>query len=419
MLAAMNLTDPGSVAAAKSTSLADVFRGMFVTLRYKLLVLRSSLYGIAVGVMPGVGASVSVWLAYAHAARSVKSETPFGQGAIAGVIAPEAANNSKEGGAMIPTLFFGIPGSSSMAIMMAALAIAGVSVGPNMLGDDLDLTLLLGAAVILANLFAIPMFCLTVPWIVKLSALRREMVAPFAIAIALTATLVNAPNPTIHFQLILAATIGLVLKQAGWPRAPFILGFVLGGLLETSSYQTAVIWGWSALWRPMTMVLLGLLLLWVIYIATARRPSVAQARRGNAMAEFLLVGVFLAAIAAVWNESWSARQSVGAVCGIGIAMIAPSIWRLRVRRDPDNPAEPLKHVGATLAFLVATPFLGILPSSAVYLLAVLCRTGMGLSSAALFAIPFVVAQFVLLAIVFDIAVEKEVIGRLLWTFFWR
>ena len=77
--------------------------------------------------MPAVGSSVAVWLAYGHAANTTKSEIPFGKGAIAGVIAPEAANNSKEGGAMVPTLFFSIPGSSSMAIMMAALGYVGIS----------------------------------------------------------------------------------------------------------------------------------------------------------------------------------------------------------------------------------------------------------------------------------------------------
>jgi hypothetical protein len=306
-----------------------------------------------------------------------------------------------------------------MAIMMAALAIAGVSVGPNMLGVDLDLTLALGATVVLANLVAIPLFFLAVPWIVKLSALRRTMVAPFAIAIAMTATLINAPNPTVHVQLMLAAVVGLVLKHAGWPRAPFILGFVLGGLLETSSYQTAAIWGWSALGRPMTIVLLGLLAVWVIYVAVARRPRPAEARHGHPAAELLLAGLFLAAVAAVWSESWSARQSVGAVSAIGIAAIVPSIWRLSRRLRPDNPAEPLAHVGATLALLAATPFLGLLPSSLVYLLAVLRRTGMGPAAAVLAAVPFVAVQFVLLAMVFDILVEKEIVGRLLWTILWR
>jgi putative tricarboxylic transport membrane protein len=419
MLAAMSLTDDLALDVARATSASDVMKGMLVTFRYKMLLLRSSLYGIAVGVMPGVGASVSVWLAYAHAARSVKSETPFGQGAIAGVIAPEAANNSKEGGAMIPTLFFGIPGSSSMAIMMAALGIAGVSVGPNMLGKDINLTYLLGGTVVLANLIAIPLFIASVPWVVRLSALKRELVAPFSIAIAVTATLINSPESTIHLQLLVTTVIGLVLKRAGWPRAPFILGFVLGGLVETSSYQTAVIWGWSALWRPITIVLLVLLITWMAYLAVTRRPAKSQASQSGTAVELFLGAIFLAAILAVSFESWSARWPVGAVAVLGIATTVPAIIRSGIGNIFDRQGEKLRHVGATLAFLLATPVFGVVPSAGVYLVAVLRRSGTGMSTALLLVAAFLLIQYGLLAMVFDVSVEREIVGRLLWTFFWR
>src|SRR5688572_29983547 len=255
MLTPTRFADEVAERSAKLTTIKEVFKGMAVTLRYRATLLRSTFYGIVVGLMPGLGASISVWLSYGYAARTVKSEIPFGQGAIAGVIAPEAANNAKEGGAMIPTLFFGIPGSSSMAIMMAALALAGVSIGPRMLDQDIALTYLLGGTVVAANLIAIPLFFLAVPWIVRFSAVRREMIAPFAIAIGVTASLIHEPNLITHVELLFATALGLALKAANWPRAPFILGFVVGDLLEAASYQTAVIWGWSALMRPMTIVL--------------------------------------------------------------------------------------------------------------------------------------------------------------------
>ena len=109
MLTPTRFADDVAERSAKLTTVSEVFKGMAVTLRYRATLLRSTFYGIVVGLMPGLGASISVWLSYGYAARTVKSEIPFGQGAIAGVIAPEAANNAKEGGAMIPTLFFGIP----------------------------------------------------------------------------------------------------------------------------------------------------------------------------------------------------------------------------------------------------------------------------------------------------------------------
>ena len=134
------------------------------------------LLGIGVGVMPGLGASIAVWLSYGHAARTEKSEIPYGQGAIAGVIAPEAANNSKEGGAMVPTLFFGIPGSSGMAIMMAAFRRRAV--GPRCSPGIGSPTA--GLRRRAANLIAIPLFFLAVPLIAASPAVRRGF-APFAV----------------------------------------------------------------------------------------------------------------------------------------------------------------------------------------------------------------------------------------------
>ena len=151
----LTLTGPSEEEArqrAIGTTVGDVYKGVFVTFRHKVVVLRSTFLGLLVGVTPAVGASVAVWLAYGDTARRTKSDIPFGEGAIAGVIAPEAANNSKEGGAMIPTLFFGIPGSSTMAIMIAALSYVGVVVGPNLLTKDIGLSYALAATIFLANL---------------------------------------------------------------------------------------------------------------------------------------------------------------------------------------------------------------------------------------------------------------------------
>ena len=141
---------------------ADV-DGMIAAFHHWRVVLISSLYGIGIGITPGVGASVACWLAYAQTARSVPSEVPYGEGALPGVIAPEAANNSKEGGAMIPTVFFGIPGSSSMAIMLGAFTLIGVRPGVEMLSKDATLAYLLGLSVIVANLLAVPFFLLATP----------------------------------------------------------------------------------------------------------------------------------------------------------------------------------------------------------------------------------------------------------------
>ena len=278
---------------AISTTIRDVYRGMFVTLRYNALLLRSTVIGILVGAAPAVGSTVGVWIAYAHAARTTKSEIPFGEGAVAGVIAPEAANNSKEGGAMIPTLLFAIPGSSSMAIMMAALAFCGVAVGPNMLSTDIGLAYSLAATVVLANLLAVPFFFAVIPSLVRLSTLRTDAIAPLTIAAAITGAMVGAPTLMTMVQIFAAAALGIALKKADWPRGPFVLGFVVEQMAENAGFQTAAIWGWSAFLRPITLSLLMLIVGWMLFSLKKHSALTLTAPKRNVILTGAGLAVFL------------------------------------------------------------------------------------------------------------------------------
>ena len=118
------------------------FQGVKDTWKSRWLALRCSGLGALIGMIPGLGGSVVDWLAYGHAVQTTKGKTEFGQGDIRGVIAPESANNACAGGALIPTLLFGIPGSGSMAIFLAAMILIGLQPGPAMADPnrDLDLT---------------------------------------------------------------------------------------------------------------------------------------------------------------------------------------------------------------------------------------------------------------------------------------
>lgn len=120
----------------------------------KWLSVRCSLIGVLVGVIPGLGGSVVDWIAYGHAVQTTKDKSNFGKGEIRGVIGPESSNNAKEGGGLVPTLLFGIPGSGSMAIFIGAIALLGsgdIEVGPSMLRDNLDITYSIVWLLALAN----------------------------------------------------------------------------------------------------------------------------------------------------------------------------------------------------------------------------------------------------------------------------
>ncbi|MGZ0246349.1 MAG: tripartite tricarboxylate transporter permease, partial [Alphaproteobacteria bacterium] len=138
--------DKQDVRFGQIEGIKDTFRNWF-------LVLRCASIGSALGAVPGIGASVIDWIAYGHAARTEKgaAET-FGKGDVRGVIASEASNNAKEGGALVPTIAFGVPGSASMALILGAFLIHGLVPGPEMLTTRLDVTYTLVWSVAIANI---------------------------------------------------------------------------------------------------------------------------------------------------------------------------------------------------------------------------------------------------------------------------
>ena len=414
MLAASRSSDPEAQRRAVTTTIGDVFRGMFVTFRHMAVLLRSTLYGIVIGIMPAVGSSVAVWLSYGYAAQTTKSEIPFGKGAIAGVIAPEAANNSKEGGAMIPTLFFSIPGSSSMAIMMAALGYVGINTGRAFLTDNIGLSYSLAATVFVANLLAIPAFFAVVPYLVRLSALRREAIAPIAVALSVTAALISTPRLSTVVQVAVASALGLVLKWAGWPRAPFILGFVIGHLGETSFHQTAAIWGWSAVTRPITALLLVALVGWLGYVVATRPVARLPGPGGRTTAVAAGLGTFFA-VMAIWSATLPFAGAAVPMAAAIVGLVCCGLIILTARgAAADDAPEMLQQVALYAGFVLITPIVGLIASSFLFVATAMRLSGSGLRQALAVAGVLAAAELAVLTMVFDVIIEREIVGRLLW-----
>ena len=121
--------------------------------------------GVFVGILPGAGGGVAQWMAYAHAVQSAKDATDrsrFGTGDVRGVLGPGAANNSKEGGDLIPTIAFGVPGSGAMAILLGAFLIMGLHPGPDMLTKHLAVTYSMVWTLVIANVITV-IACLALP----------------------------------------------------------------------------------------------------------------------------------------------------------------------------------------------------------------------------------------------------------------
>lgn len=397
---------------AITTSIRDVYAGLKKTFAHMGLVWRSSLYGIGVGMLPGVGSSVSVWMAYAHAKRTVRSEVPFGEGAVAGVIAPEAANNSKEGGAMVPTLFFGVPGSSSMAIMLGAFMVIGQPVGPGLLTTEIETSFVLAATVALANLAAIPMFFAVVPWIVRLAALRREHIVPIAIALALFAAMYQSLHWITLAEFVAGGILGIVLKARGWARAPFLLGFILGPLAETSFIQTSQVWGWSMFLRPATIAMLAVFAILLVRMWRNASHAELTARPDDAWLAVPMAGIFLASTLAAFSLPANASPFPALICLAGLTLAGVlSVMALRSRTAAsDEKPEKFSGLVATGIYCALCIPLGVPLASALYAFALLRAAGTGLFMAAASSAVLAALQFWLFSLSVDIWGEPLVRG---------
>jgi TctA family transporter len=238
-----------------------VWAGVKDTFVHFGLTVRCSLAGTFIGIMPGLGGGVAQWIAYGHAvqsARTSEERTGFGKGDIRGVLGPGAANNSKEGGSLIPTIAFGVPGSSSMAILLGAFFLLGIMPGPDMLDKHLVLTFSMVWTMVVANIITVIVSLLFLNQLAKLTLIRGTLLIPFILFFSF----IGAYTSNNHFGdlLVLVAFgfLGYVMIRCGWPRAPLVLGFVLGRIAENNFYISTIRYGSSWALRPLVLILVGL-----------------------------------------------------------------------------------------------------------------------------------------------------------------
>ena len=203
----------------------------------KWLSMRCSIIGVVVGVIPGLGGSVVDWIAYGHAVQSTPDKSKFGKGEIRGVVAPESSNNAKEGGGLVPTLLFGIPGSGSMAIFIGALALlgSGIDVGPSLLENNLDFTYSIVWLLALANVVGTVLCILLSGQIARLTNIRFALLAPFIFMIISFAAFQSGQNLMDLVALFAIGFLGILMRRFDWSRPAFLIGFVLSNPVENYS----------------------------------------------------------------------------------------------------------------------------------------------------------------------------------------
>lgn len=236
----INLSIRGGTVASEGPSpgITGVLDGVLSVYRNWGILLRGSAIGTFVGALPGVGGTVASFLAYTATVQTAKDRETFGKGNIRGVIAPESANNAKDGGSLIPTLSFGIPGSAESAIFLGVLILHGIEPGPMLLIEEQDvvisIVLALTASTVLASLFGL----MVTRQLSMVTLVNVNVLVPAVVSVALVGTFALRGE---FGDVVLATVFGVVgylMIRHGFPRITLVIALVLGELAERSFHQT-------------------------------------------------------------------------------------------------------------------------------------------------------------------------------------
>jgi putative tricarboxylic transport membrane protein len=270
----------GSVAADAHTGrLGGVLAGIRSTLGHWRVVIRGSIIGTVIGAVPGVGGTVATFIAYSAARKADSHPETFGTGRIEGVIAPEASNNAKDSGALLPTLAFGIPGSAEMAVFLGILVLHGMQPGPAMFVEHQREIYSLVLALTLASLLGSIVGIACVRWLAWITKLPGAILAPIVIAVSLVGTFAIDSRPG---DVVLAAVFGVLgylMLRFDFPRLPLVIALVLGETAERGFHQSMIIGrgSWSVFLSSPTSIVLVLLIVvslgWSILPRLRRAPS--------------------------------------------------------------------------------------------------------------------------------------------------
>ncbi len=317
----------------------------------KWLSLRCAFIGVIVGVIPGLGGSVVDWLAYGSAVQTAKDRSQFGQGDIRGVIAPESSNNAKEGGGLVPTLIFGIPGSGSMAIFLGGLALLNMSPGPQMVRNNLDITYTIVWSLALANVFGAGLCIVMSKWIAKMTTIRFTVIAPYLFMIIGFAAFQSRQSALDLAALVGIGILGILLRRFDFSRPAFLIGFVLSNQSEIfvnqafqiagARFRRSAEAGWDYLLSPISI---GLLILTIVSIVVGIRASKnirenIEAPTGTKMAPVIFLGIMVLYIAVSSVDALGVQRFQDKIFPLTIGLVTLGGGLLLLLRMAMKPAD--------------------------------------------------------------------------------
>ena len=372
---------------AEGGGMLDGIRDAF---RHWWLATRCATIGTYIGILPGLGAAIVDWVAYGHAVQSAKDKSKFGKGDIRGVIAPEAANNAIKGGALIPTIAFGIPGSLGMAILLGALLLVGLLPGPDMLTTDLPITFAMVWTIVIANILAAIVLMFLAKYVAKVAFISGHLIVPGVILfIFMGAWLAGGTSLGAWMTCLIFGILGYLMKVTGWARPPLVLGLILGGISE-NRFQLATLAEGSYAWlsRPIVLVIVCLIVLTILLAArgivknrqTKDTQEAGEGRGFNPVVSLpfsiIVLCVFVGSvyIAADWDIRVSQFPLAVGVPGALLALLAiyidgkalsrarvnASDW-LSVLKEASHQAvlpKSMKFISAIIGMILVTLFVG-------------------------------------------------------------
>lgn len=225
---------------------SQVYQGIWDVVSRPIQWMRAAVIGAGVGIIPGLGGGVAAFMSYIVGMHRARDPESYGHGNPEGIIASETANDAKDGGALLPTVAFGIPGSPDTAILLGAFILHGLQPGPGLLRDHMDIVCLLLFGIFISQIGTSVFGLVATPVLARISVIRSRWLAPFVLSLVVVGTFMLNQNILDSGVAVLVGIIGYILRRFGFPLITVAIGFILGPLIETSLLQSLLISGGSA-----------------------------------------------------------------------------------------------------------------------------------------------------------------------------
>lgn len=234
---------PKDAPRRRTSSFADIIEGITTTLRYPKEVIRAALLGTFIGAVPGTGTTLANFISYGIAKKASKHPEKFGTGVPEGVIASEACDSAVVGGTMIPTLALGIPGSTTAAIMLAALLLHGVRPGPQVMVHNAPEVYAILLSLVLATLFILPLGIVLVTPMIAVTKVQPKILVPGVLLLCVIGSYAVANSMFFVWFMLVFGLLGFLMKLADYPVVPLVLGLILGPIAEANFVRAYLLSG--------------------------------------------------------------------------------------------------------------------------------------------------------------------------------